>query len=333
MTVRLRRRAAIASLAGAVTAVGLIAAPSSAAPVGGEQGVLRMHGPGTAFAGSKSLASRVVSSPGSTASFSILVKNTGTETAQFNVQVFYNGGICPSGCADPTDVLAAGSLTTTPLAEGPNGYFTAPIAPGKTSPLTFKIITPKAPGSHAGDSWSYFLVLNDTAGQSLDVVYMYASNRLAASTLDADQYVSVSGTSSTTPQAGGQTVITAPTLAVGATATFTIKLKNDGPTPTPIHYAMYGLGAIRPGCDYAFSEKVLAGTVNVTNQVLTDTYATQTLAHGASVTLKLKIKYLVSAVDCLIDNFNAGYAYDSGIAYTDTSTTEAYFVVNPLAEN
>jgi hypothetical protein len=292
-----------------------------------------MHGPGSTFTGSFGLASQVVSGPGSTGTFALQVKNNGQASAQFNMQVFYLGAACSSACSQPIDTLSAGSLVVTPLAHGPNGYFTAPIAAGKTAPFTLKVVTPKAPQSLPGDTFQYEVVLYDTAGNFLDLEFAYVSNKLALGALGADEYVSASGTAATTATESGQMVVTAPVFAVGATATFTIKLKNDSAVPEPIHFQLGGLDTSILSCASSFAEKVVVGTTDVTAQALAGTYATPTLAHGASTTLKLTVKYLQSAVDCLVNNTGHGFLNDIGIASNSTSQTLVFLVMDPLAEN
>ena len=312
----------------ALVAIGLVVAPTGAGASGGEQGVLRIHGPGSTFAGSFAFVTQVVSAPGATGTFAVQVKNNGPTTAQFNFRVASTGQLCGGACTAPSDTVSAGSVVVTSLAHGPNGYYTAPIAPGKTAALTFKVVTPKAPNSLPGDTFGYQIDLLDTAGNPLDFAYVHVSNKVAAGTLGADQYVSASGTAATTTLPSGLMSVTAPAFAVNGIATFTIKLKNDSAVAEPIHFSIGSLGA----CSSFFKGKVVVGSTDVTALVAADNYATPTLAHGASVTLKLTVQHLSGAAACL-SSIGQGYVVANGTAYNSNSATSINYVMAPVATN
>ena len=322
------RRTIVISFTAALVALGLLVAPTGAGASGGEQGVLRIHGPGSAFAGSFAIASQVVSAPGSTGTFALQVKNNGPALAQFNLQVFYLGALCTGTCPQPIDTLSAGSLIVTQLAHAPNGYYTAPIAAGKTAPFTFKVVTPKAPNSVAGDTFEYEIGLFDTGGNLLDFEFAYVSNKVAKGAVGADQYVSSSGTAATTNLPTGLMAVTAPAIAVGATATFNIKLQNDSAVAEAIQYSLSDFG----DCSSHFAVKVVVGTTDVTAPVMAGTYATPVRAPGASTTLKLTVKYVDSAAACLSGS-GQGYLFASGVASNSNSATAMYFIVDPVATN
>jgi hypothetical protein len=322
------RRSLRIGLAGALIAslsvVGL-AGPAGAA--GGEHGALRIHGPGSVFAGSRAWVTSSVTA-GGTATFAMQVKNTGTSTAQYNVDIESIGNSCGGPCPPETLSFAAGSLIATKLAAGPNGYFTPPIDPGKTGAFTFKVITPKT--APPGSAYYYRLNLRDTALTSLDYAYAYAFTTRAHGTSGADQFVSASGTAATgSDPAVGNISVTAPTVAVGGSAIFTVKLQNNGTVPGPIHYQL-GPPNI---CGSFFSFKVAAGSLDVTTLVTAGTYSTVSLAHGAAVSLKVTVTYLASAASCFT-TAGVGYTYMSGLATDDHAhATNEFLVIDPVAFN
>lgn len=291
---------------------------SSASAAGGEQGVLLMKGPGSVYAGPESLASLSVAA-GTAASFGFEVKNTGPATAQFNIQVTLLGETCSSPCP-PTTVVQTGSLIVTQLARGPNGYFTAPIAPGGIATYTLKV-TPNKTGTMPGDYIVYDLQLADTAGASLG----YASRAFvnitrSKGTTSADQFVSASGT----PPTSGKDqsafgMATAASVGIDKTFTFSVKLMNDGLAPTQIPYELYE----EQPCQAYFPIKVTQpsglGSIDVSTAVQNGSYKSPTLAHGASVTLTVTGTSFAGGSQCL----NAH----------DTGTTDWYGITDQTGQD
>jgi hypothetical protein len=142
--------------------------------------------------------------------------------------------------------------------------------------------------------------------------------------------VSASGTAATGSDPAIFTIaVTAPTVAVGGSAVFTVKLQNNGAVPGPIHYL---LGA-PVNCTGFFSFKVTVGTLDVTSLVESGSYATASLAHGAAVSLKVTITYLASAASCF-PSIGAGYTYTTGTASDNFGhSTDEYLVVDAVAFN
>lgn len=283
---------------------GLVALASVSSAAGGEQGELLLKGVGSAY-GAASWTS-LTEPVGSAGTFGLEVRNTGTWTAQYNLQV---GAGSAGGCTcHATAVLTSGSLVVTPATEGPNGYFTAPIPPGGVAKYTLKV-TPDRATTQPGDMVEAALVLRDTAGAPLGGVaafngeiQAYVQVARTTGTGGADQYVSgVGGSASTMGSSVSFPTATAPSVAVGKTFSFKIQLKNDGRVPAPIEYGL----SIDPnqGCSPDnFPLKVTVGTypaIDVTSAVLGSTYSTPTLAHGASVTLTVTGTARAGGVSCL----------------------------------
>lgn len=307
-----------------ILVVGVAGLSDPASATGGEQGVLRVKGPGSVYAGSGAFVT-LYAAAGTTESFGFQVKNTGTVQSQYNVKI--SGGSCLS-CAQPTLAVFAGSLVLTKLTQGPNGYFTAGIDPGKLATYTLRVTLPKTapPASYAG----YSVNLTDTAGNPLDSVSVRANVTKAKGTTDHSQFVSASGTPATTnpdplfgiAQAG---TVTAPSLANGGTATFTIKLMNNSTTVTTIGYGLQ----FRTDCDN-YKTTVKAGATDVTDAVSDGTYSTPPLAHGAATTLTMTVKYLAAGNNLCAptDTYWLGNTFDQ-----EPFSSRMQMLVNPAATN
>src|SRR5437868_7147803 len=125
----------VALVAGSLFAV---AAPAGAANLDGK---LQIKGPGSAYTwanGDNVTSAHYVSlsvAAGSAATYSVKVVNTGSEVAQYNIKLPFS---------DPSLTIAvtSGSIIATPLALGPDGYYTSPIKPGAAQLITVKITPP-----------------------------------------------------------------------------------------------------------------------------------------------------------------------------------------------
>jgi hypothetical protein len=287
-----------AILAFALLGTSVVGITASANAAGGEQGVLLLKGPGSVYGQPGSVSSLSVNA-GTAASFSFEVKNLGPTVAQFNISLPGGTGSCAVFCATTTTVTA-GSLDITGLATGPNGYYTAPIAAGGVATYTLKI-TPQKSNSTPGDVYTQPIRLADTAGTQLGLQSQALVNvTRGTGGGGADQFVSSTGTSPTSGNAvSGYGVATAPSVAVGKTFAFTVKLQNNGTTPTAMSYQ---LRLLRP-CGGYFPVKVVQGSAlsgtNVTSAVLGGSYQTATLAHGASVSLTVTGTSLAGGAACL----------------------------------
>lgn len=310
-----------------VLGASLTAFASSANAAGGEQGELLLRGPGSVYGQQESIATLAIAAGGS-ASFGFRVHNTGSATAQFNIQLSAPQDSCSPACSS-TAVVTTGSLIVTPLTAGPNGYFTAPIAPGAVANFTLKI-TPSKAGTSPGDLFGYQLQLSDSAGTQLGwpsrAFVQIARN---TGTGGADQFVSASGNPPTSGNANTRYgYATAPSVVVDQAFSFTVRLMNNGALPRRISYDVY-IDEAR--CAAYFPIKVTQGSTDVTTAAQTGTYQTANLAHGASVTLTVKGVSLPGGAACLL-------TYDTGSAdwfsYASNAVGDqgmAYLLFTPAA--
>lgn len=330
----LNRRLVRSFLAAVLTATAMAGFAPTASALGGEQGVLLLKGPGSVYGQPGAISSLSVAA-GSTATFGFEVRNTGSSVAQFNIQLLSDSGTCFWGCS-AQEVMTAGSTDVTSLASGPNGYFTAPINPGSVATYTLKITPaklnssgPLTTGSVPGDLLDFPIRLSDTAGTQLGLTSSALVNITngTGSGSGADQFVSASGTPVTSGNyVSGWGIATAPSVVVGKTFAFTVKLMNDGTTPTAITYQ---LGEVQ-ACTAYFPLKIMQGSTlsgtNVTAAVLAGTYSTATLAHGASVTLNVTGTSLSGGAACL-QAHHAGSAAWAGTTQDAASDTALNYLV------
>jgi len=249
----------------------LVASPAGAAS---HAGALRIKGLGSVYSGSFSVVAETVA-PNATDTFELQVVNTGTELAQYNVKAFLSGTI-------PATVdITAGSLSLKPLVSGPDGYYTSPIAPGKTLALNLKITIPA--GSPQGSVYGR-VDLSATDGAFLDRVT--GLTEVKAPTYGTTGYDLFAKHASQTSYVGGSLSAQAaasPAISVGSSTTFNIKLQNDGAAPGRVG----GLLDVDATCS---DITVKDGSADVTAAMLAGTYLTPVLAVHGSKALTVTFK-------------------------------------------
>ncbi|MGN6723289.1 MAG: hypothetical protein ACTHJM_11830 [Marmoricola sp.] len=270
---------------------------STATAAGGEHGELLLKGPGTVY-GSPGAEASLSVAPGVAASFAFEVRNTGSPNSQFNIRLAAVGHACAAACSSAVS-LTAGNVAVTPTADGPNGYYTVPLGQGAVALYTLKI-TPNKNGATPGDLFYYRLILSDTAGNHLGpAAFANVNITRGKGTGGADQFASSAGTPPTSGNAASTGVVTAPSVAVDKTYSFTVKLMNDGLAPSRIAYSIIPSGACSPYFPIKIKQGTALSGTDVTTSVLNGTYQTASLAHGASVTLTITGTSLVGGAACL----------------------------------
>ena len=265
-----------ASTAGVVglVAVGIVVGgkPAGAASMDGQ---LRIHATGSIYAGPDAIIA-VPTAIGGVATYSLAVVNKGTSLAQFDVTV------TPPDGSNVT--VASGSVFTTPLALSSDGYFTKPIAPGKSEILTMKVTTPAGTGKH--DLLFGTVQLWSTNHDFINQVEFVNTVKATAGASTNDIVTTATGSASVVAEPGpfSTTVTSAQPVKRGGAAVYSVKLQNDGATAAQIH----GTLSHDPFCDYGVVAKV--GSVDVTNQLLAGTYTTPLLAHAKFTTLTITVR-------------------------------------------
>lgn len=267
------RTLCVAVLSTMLLAIGLTV-PSNA-ETGFVGGALAVRGTGSAYtgvshpwegaAGEATFVSLAVAD-GATASYGIQVWNTGTVQAQFRIQLEDAGGT-----ARKTELLA-GSLIVSKLAGGPEGYYTAPLDPGKMQAFTLKVTVP------AGTPHSTLrttIHLRATNGSLFDDAWVYTEVKAP---LVGPHAVDVFARQGSQPFVGGTDteeaqVASAPPVKVGGSAVFNVKLQNNRPQ------SGY-LAATLPADTTCADIVVKDGSVDVTASIVGGYYVTPPVKSG-----------------------------------------------------
>ncbi len=165
----------------------------------------------------------------------------------------------------------------------PNEYVTNPIPAGRT--LTLKLMVKVTAGTPQGSLHTRVALRDPVTNQLLSDRYAYAVDTYQTGTTRNDLFVKTGSQ----PYVGGSRagrVESSNAVKVGKTATFLLRLKNNGTT-----HAAISLSRPAPfSCGAALSITVKQGTQNVTDRVLNGSYTTGTLAPGAKRDLKAIFK-------------------------------------------
>jgi uncharacterized repeat protein (TIGR01451 family) len=214
---------------------------------------------------------------GASKSWSLKIVNTGDNIQQFKVTVQ------PPGSSDVSVSLFNGYKGV------PFPYYTEPIAPGGSAVLTLKIYLAE------GTPQSTYAAVVDIRDPETNAILRNVQPQAAATyqtgTLRNDFFLKTGSQ----PFVGGSNsqLESSAAIKVGQTATFTLRLKNDGASPsTPVM-----LSSQPPeSCPENFSVTVKQGTTDVSTAFSNGTYTTGTFNPGAKLEFKVQIKQLSAAV-------------------------------------
>ena len=311
------KRWASAAVAAGVIITGLTAVSGAAGAYGGESGELLAKGPGSAYTTGGEPFVALQNTAGTPDTFGLEVKNTGSATAQFNIVLNNLAFTCAPGCPYPTVTISQGALDVTPLVKGGNGYFTAPIAPGKTSAYTLKLTVPK--GTEASGTDYAVIELTDTAHNHLAYGIFDANVTQTKGTTSDEEFVAGAGGQKPVSDAHSlNALVTNPAVALGGTSVFTVKLQNDSTSSSQITYHLVD----GSNCAAYYPATVKAGTTDVTALALAGTYISPVLAPGKNVTLTVTVKYASTPLGC---------TGSTDFWQSQTSSETVYLGTNPIA--
>lgn len=257
---------------------GLTTAMQSASATVIETGALQIHAAGSIYTGGGSFVSTIVA-PGGVGTYSVLVTNTGSVAGQFNLRIAHTYINDPS-----TLIVKDGSVVITNQVTSSDGYFTVPIAPHKSATYAVTLTAPKTATIY--DEYFTAISLRDTRRTEIDSVI--AGQIIKSSTgTSADMFVTGSGQQ---PVGGISDFVdvTDPTLNVGGTATYSIKLINNTTTVTPMIFGIQDGSS----CSSYFVPTVKVGSTVITASALAGTYQTANLKKGQSVAITVTVKFL-----------------------------------------
>ncbi len=318
------RRRPLVLLVAVALAASSLALAGAASAYGGESGYLLIHGPGTAFAGPGSY-NNVTTTAGGTATYTFEIKNTGSDTAQYDLRLSTGYADNCGSCANAKIVLTPGTADSVAAAQGQTGWFTPPIAAGKTLSFTMKV-TPPA-GSPPGTVFEVDPFLDDSSGIN-QISFAFAQVTVTASTGTAadDQFVTGAGSQKPVAQRGGAfTMVNDPSAKPNATSVFTVKLQNDSAVAGRITYQLYDYS----GCGAAFPATVKVGTTDITAAAVAGTYQTPVLAKGKFTTLTVTVTAVGTLSQCT--NLINSALYISTSSTGSSPSQQVYLVTNPVA--
>ena len=267
-----RRLSAVLAAAALCTVAALASAPPPAHAAA--SGYLLMKGTGSVYTANNIVNLGVT--PGTSKTWGLKIVNTGSTSQQFKIAV-------SDGSSNMTSTLLLGSTAV------PKPYFTAPVAPGKSLALNLKISV--AAGAPQAEYATFVSLRDPETNLAIDGATADANATYQTGNKRNDFYVKTGSQ----PYVGGSTTqfTTATALKPGNTATFLLRVRNDGGTP-----AATTLNDVQNfDCPGDFTVVVKQGTQDVTAAVAAGTYSTGVLAPGARKELKLTVK-LKAATTC-----------------------------------
>lgn len=281
-----------AALGTAATIVGA-AAPAHAA----SSGYLLFKGTGSVYSANDTINLGIT--PGTSKTWSVKVVNTGSASQQFKLNLTQDPNT-------PATLLVGSTAVHTP-------YYTAPVPAGGSLALSIKVQVPL--GTPTADYYSSLSLRDPDDGTFLDSVTVVANATTQTGSKSNDLFVKTGSQ----PFVGGSVAeyTTASALKPGNTATFTLRLRNDGGAPTAISLD----DSFFNGCASNFAVAIKQGTHDVTAAVISGGFSTGVLSPGQHVDLKLTVK-LLSATACT----SAYYGFDASDGVDPVTFSYAHVV-------
>lgn len=293
---RARAVRAVAVLLAALVAPLLIASSASAY---NQNGHLLVRGTGSTYttgypatSGSFSAgSSAAIAVPsGGSATYSFKVLNKGTTASRYRVLM------TTSATATVRSGTAYGPIVKMGLYD--DSYLTPTISPGAT--LTYFVKVQLAPGSPQATYGTGILLFAEEQanpslpGYAMDTVSMLTEVRApAAGTNPREIFARNGGLSYVGGSVDYQTAGAAP-LKVGASTTFTVRLRNNGPEPSQVGALLRN----EAGCDDGFTVTVKSGLTDVTAAWRSSVFYSPVLAAGQTRDYTVTVKRVNDGGTC-----------------------------------
>ena len=247
------------------------AAPAHAAA----SGYLLIKGTGSVYTSNDIVNLGVT--PGSSKTWGLKVVNTGGVPQQFKLAL--TGSSSPHAATE----LFSGSTRL------PSPYYTPLIAPGKSLALSLKVTVLQ--GAPAAEYLASVSMRDPETNLGIDAATADANATYQTGTKRNDLFIKTGSQ----PFVGGSITqnTTATALKPGNTATFVLRVRNDGGTPAATTLD----GSVHTSCPGDFTVVIKQGTQDVTSSVMAGTYSAGVLTPGAKKELKLTVK-LKTASTC-----------------------------------
>ncbi|KRC50052.1 MULTISPECIES: choice-of-anchor D domain-containing protein [unclassified Nocardioides] len=204
------------------------------------------------------------------------------------------------------------------LAKDPSGNFITPtVAAGKVVTLDLRI-TPTTPGQHT--SHVDVDLLSDLEAL-IEGVSTETNTPAPAKGTSSYELTAIQGGQ---PAIGGPVLdqtVTAPALNVGQTASYTVRLKNDGASAAAIGFKL----ALVSGCN-AYTAVAKVGATNITAAAAAGTYVTPVRPIGQSTNVTITVKRVATgcrAFKLQVQSLNAGVPVRSSYLLTNAAYAAA----------
>lgn len=292
-----RQLVALVSTTALATALVVLGGASPAHAAAGAS--LQFKASGTLYTPNEQVILGVV--PGKTLNVSLKIVNSGTAYQHFKV----------SHSAPATGLAVDLRTGTTSL---PKPTYTTALQPGASQVLTLRIaVSPTFP---VGQTTVRVDVRDPATNVELDYLFVDMFVTQQSGHLRNDLFIKTG----TQPYVGGSDIggETSSAVKVGATATFSLRLQNNGATTVPtIKLARTNVSTPCPN-NYVLTVK--KGYTDVTAAVANGTFSTGPLAPGAKVDLKASVKRVGTTPGC----------HSGGVYFTATGPDGSVLVLGHI---
>lgn len=273
---------------------------------------LKVLGIGSVYSGRGQLVTRTLPASGS----KLMVHKLGVLNED-TVARSYRLRLTSAGAPATAEVWTTG-LGAKVLPKDPSGSFVTPqVAAGKVVTLDLRI-TPTTPGQHT--SHVDVDLLSDIDAL-IEGVSTETNTPAPAKGTSSYELTAIQGGQ---PAIGGPVLdqtVTAPALNVGQSATYTVRLKNDGTSAAAIGLKIANVS----GCA-AFSTVVKVGATTITAAAAAGTYVTPVRPVGQSTSVTVTVKRVVAGCRALklqVQSLNAGVPVRSSYLLTNAAYAAA----------
>lgn len=233
--------------------------------------LLEIRGPGSTYAGPGGYGSLVVGA-GDTATYLIKVVNTGSATSQYRIQNFFFNN-------PAVTKMTLGTTDVTSLVGSSDGVFTPPIPANES--VTYKLRVTLPDDSPRGSALIETRLFT-TEGTQLHGVFANTFLEAPKKGTTSWDLFARAGSDQFVGGSIGEQAFAAP-IRAGRTGSFTLRLQNDGTSPSTIGLKI----AYSATCTNAFPMTVKDGAKDVTALTTAGTYVTPSLAAGRHRNLRV----------------------------------------------
>lgn len=236
---------------------------------------LAVRGVGYLYTGRDRLVTRVVSRVGVTATYGVAVMNEDAVSRGYRIRLVTDG--------TPATVQLKPAGLGPALTPNPAGDFMlGQIEPGTTAKYSL-LVTPTGSGPAPSRVRVVLQTTFDAPIESIETETNVAAPPQGTSSFE------LFARQGSQPFIGGPTdagTMTGPALGVGGSATYVVRLRNDGAEASQIGLRLTDIDA----CDESFAVTAKEGTRNVTDRVYAATYTTRELRPGAYQDIRVTIR-------------------------------------------